>query len=87
MLSASYHLSVSAARADALFASTPNLGRLAGDRLRIHALGAAPGDVTVVARRAEGWQGEVLEALFWGISAGPSNPRSGPRRSVRSAAR
>jgi hypothetical protein len=28
-----------------------------------------------------------LTKLFWGISAGPSNPRSGPRRSVRSAAR
>ena len=28
-----------------------------------------------------------VTALFWGISAGPSNPRSGPRRSVRSAAR
>jgi len=27
-----------------------------------------------------------LITLFWGISAGPSNPRSGPRRSVRSAA-
>jgi hypothetical protein len=26
-----------------------------------------------------------LTTLFWGISAGPSNPRSGPRRSVRSA--
>jgi|SRR5579864_1661988 len=28
-----------------------------------------------------------LTTLFWGISAGPSNPRSAPRRSVRSAAR